>query len=137
MRHLCLMLIVAALLAAAGTASAQQIKYGKWEITTKVNMVGMPMDMPPMTRTQCLTEEDLTPRTEQPNDNCTTDYTVDGNTVHFTMACDTPEGKLKGEGMAIYEGETMKGSLTMVMHGENEMEMTHDYEGHYLGPCDE
>ncbi len=135
MRHLFLLLVACLLLVAAAPASAQ-MKYGKWEITTKVNMPGMPMEMSPMTHTQCLTEDDMMPQAEQPDHNCETESRVDGNTVHYTVTCDTPEGSMRGEGTSTYTDGTMSGSMHMVMEGENAMEMTQEYSGRYLGPCE-
>ncbi|TVM15636.1 hypothetical protein DPQ33_14645 [Oceanidesulfovibrio indonesiensis] len=136
MRNLLLLFVAGLLLVAAAPASAQ-IKYGTWEITTKVSMPGMPMEMPAMTHTQCLTEDGMTPQAEQPDHNCETESRVEGDTVHYTVICDSPEGSMRGEGTATYAGDTMSGSMHMVMEGDDgDMEVTQEYSGRYLGPCE-
>ena len=68
--------------------SELNMQEGKWEITTKTEMVGMSMSMPPMTRTQCLTKKDLVPQDSQQGSECKiTDTKVVGNTVTWTIKC--------------------------------------------------
>jgi hypothetical protein len=138
MRPLLLVLVlVVAVLPAAARVHAQPVQYGKWEVTTKVDMPGLPMDMPPVTHTQCLTEDDMTPHTPETQENCETDFEVDGNTVHYTVTCEQPEGTMRGEGSSTYTDDTMMGSMRMVMQSdEGTMEMTHEYSGRYIGPCE-
>ena len=50
--------------------SGPNMQEGKWEITTKVEMPGMPMNMPPMTHTQCLTKDDFVPQNSQSGEEC-------------------------------------------------------------------
>jgi len=64
------------------------IREGQWEITTKMEIPGMPMDMPPVKNTQCLTKKDLVPGNFQPGQECTFPETkVTGNTVTWTLEC--------------------------------------------------
>jgi Protein of unknown function (DUF3617) len=48
---------------------------GLWEITTTTEMAGMPFQIPPMTITQCITQQDLVPQDEQPGNECTLTHT--------------------------------------------------------------
>ncbi|RPJ77906.1 MAG: DUF3617 family protein, partial [Deltaproteobacteria bacterium] len=41
------------------------LKEGKWEVTTTMEMPGMPMQLPPFTYTQCITKSDLVPENTQ------------------------------------------------------------------------
>ncbi|MDX9709788.1 MAG: hypothetical protein RBT64_09555 [Trichloromonas sp.] len=43
---------------AAGQVDMQD---GQWEITTRVEMPGIPVQIPPMTVSQCITQKDLIP----------------------------------------------------------------------------
>jgi len=62
--------------------SKPNVKAGKWEVTTRMEMPGMQMNMPPMTHTQCITENDYVPQTSQPGEECKITKTrVSGDTV--------------------------------------------------------
>ena len=63
----------------------------QWEITTKMEMKGMPMAMPAMTNQTCLpknrkSDEDLVPKDK--NSDCKmSDVKHSGNKMTFKMAC--------------------------------------------------
>ena len=68
--------------------SVPNMQEGRWEITTKMEMPGMPMNMPPMTHAQCLAKEDLVPQSSQSGDECKiTNVEVSGDTVTWVMQC--------------------------------------------------
>lgn len=114
---------------------APDMREGKWEITTKVEMPGMPTNMPPMKTTQCLTEKDLVPENSQPGQECNFPETmVTGNTVTYKMECKGKQGEMKGAGQITYSGETFKGSMKMQMPQAN-MEMISHMEGKRIGDC--
>lgn len=48
------------------------MREGLWEITVKMDMPGMPMQMPAMTHTQCITKKDLIPQKPEKNQDCKT-----------------------------------------------------------------
>ena len=61
-----LFLVSMCVLAAVSVSYAgPDMKEGKWEMTTKMEMPGMPMEMPPVTYTQCLTKTDFVPQNAQ------------------------------------------------------------------------
>ena len=130
-----LALCAVALLAFAGTAVAGPQKAGKWQVKMQMEMPGMPVKMPPITHTVCLTEEDVNnPQKAVPSDpksDCKVgDYKVDGNKVTWTMEC--PKQKMKGSGEIVYTDDSYTGGMQMTM-GEQEMSMK--YEGKLLGAC--
>ena len=47
-----------------GVSAGLDMIAGMWEITTKWDMPGMPMEMPSVTFTQCLSRENTVPRIE-------------------------------------------------------------------------
>ena len=49
------------LFSVATTVLALDFQPGKWQITSKVEMPGMPVSMPPMTVTQCMTDQEPVP----------------------------------------------------------------------------
>lgn len=108
---------------------------GKWEITTTVNMPNMPVTVPPQTRTQCLTKDDLVPRDVQKGGECrVTSQKVSGNTVTWTMDCNSGGTKTTGSGKITYSGTTFSGEFSMTM-GQTGMKMTSTMKGKRIGNC--
>ncbi len=133
-----LALFVMALLILPAAGAWAQFKDGQWEITTRVEMQGMPQQMPPATFSQCITKNDPVPQNADKNYDCkTTHQKVSGNTVTYTLECQGPEGTMTTTGKNTYTGNTMEGSATtrFKMKGGPEMQMKSKMTGKYLGPC--
>ena len=112
------------------------MREGKWEITTRVEIPGMPTNMPPTKTTQCLTKKDLVPENSQPGQECRFPETkVTGNKVTYSMECKGQGGEMKGAGEITYSGDTFKGTMKMQMPHAN-MEMVSHMEGKRIGGCD-
>ncbi len=137
------LLIVAAISAVCvwtQPASAQW-KEGLWEITTKVEMPGMPKDMPATTVRQCITRKDMTPMpTSRSGDTeCKRkDQKISGDTVTYAMECSSKDGStVESAGSMTFKGDAFTGSsvTTMKAKGQQPMKMTGKMTGKYLGPC--
>lgn len=137
-------LIVAPLL------SQGQMKPGRWEVTTQMDMPGMPVKMPAMTQTRCVTPEQAKNPgdTVDPggrgrgNNNCkTSDYKVDGNKVTWKMACTGAEA-MTGDGEMVFNGDSYAGKMTMTMPAQGAGRgalggpMTLLMSGKRIGECD-
>ena len=107
-----------------------------WEVTTKMEMPGMPMAMPAQTQRVCLPktrkDDDLVPKTE----GCrVSDVKRAGNKVTFNVAC-TGTDPMTGTGEitsmpASYDGRMrLKGKM-----GDQTMEMSHTFSGKRVGDC--
>jgi hypothetical protein len=107
-----------------------------WEVTTKMEMPGMPMAMPAQTQRVCLPktrkDDDLVPKTE----GCrVSDVKRAGNKVTFNVAC-TGTDPMTGTGEitsmpASYDGRMrLKGKM-----GDETMEMSHTFSGKRVGDC--
>jgi hypothetical protein len=120
------------------TATADtDMKEGLWEITTKIEMEGMPMTMAPITNTQCLTKDMLVPKSDQPGQECKiTNQKITGNTISYDMECSGPGGNMKAHGEATYNGDTMTGKMEMNIPGQGDMKMTMKMTGKRIGPCE-
>ena len=141
-----LMFAVIGLTGLAGVASvaygaAPDMREGLWEITSKTDMPGMPMNMPPQTMQRCFTQKDFSePQKMAPADpsgaKCeTSDYRMQGNTATWKMAC-KGQNPMTGTGSVTYTGSGYSGVNKMVMrHGSETMNMTINHSGKYLGPC--
>lgn len=116
---------------AAGQVDMQD---GEWEITTRVEMPGIPVQIPPMTVTQCITQKDLIPPNEQPDSECSvTSNQISGNTVTWSIECKGEGGDTRGDGQITYHGDRFEGSMKMSM--PEGMTMTNHMSGKRIGPC--
>lgn len=107
---------------------------GKWEITTKTEMAGMPPKS--MTHNQCITADDLVPMSRDANQECqVTDIRTRGNTVFWKISCGGQGGKMNGTGSTTYNGNSMNGvmDMTIVSYGTK---VKNILSGRRVGPCD-
>ena len=132
---LTLIIFVAITISFAGV----NMKEGKYEITSKIDMPGMPVAMPPSTYTQCITKEDMVPKGKQAGQNCEIlDVKVTGNTVTWVMKCTDANGTTTGNGTMTYNGDSFTGVINMKINnpGQPEMTMINDMVGKRIGNCD-
>lgn len=128
-----------AALLCAGLAHAAPTGEEKWQITTKMEMVGMPFAMPGTTATVCLPPGEKSNEKMVPADSkCkVSGMKVTGNTTRFHVECPPPE-KMSGDGEFTRLGaDAYNGTMSMkgVMDGESiDMKMT--YAGKKIGMCD-
>ena len=115
--------------------SNPNMKEGLWEITTNVEMPGMPMSMPPVTNTQCLKKNALIPQSGQPGQECQfKNLKIMGNTITYEIDCTTQNGKMIGHGKITYNGTSMEGEMVTTISQGN-MKMIQKISGHYVGKC--
>jgi len=111
-----------------------QMNPGKWEITTKTEMAGMPTQS--MTHTQCITNEDLVPMSEDANQECqVTDIKIKGNTVSWKIKCSGQGGQMDGTGQVTYLGDTMNGTMIMNIKSYG-TQVKNTLSGRRIGKCD-
>ena len=128
-------IIVVNTTAVSFAGSELNMQEGKWEITTKVEMPGMPTNMPPNKHIQCLTNNDLVPNNSQQGQECKiTQTTIVGNTVRWTIQCKSQGEEMKGNGKITYSGNSLEGTIKMIMSQAN-MEMISHISGHRIGNC--
>ena len=111
---------------------------GRWEVKTEMEMPGMPMKMPAMTTTQCITKEQAedpqrsVPQGRGAQNNCkVSDYKMSGNKVSWSMKCEGPEA-MSGTGEITYGDNVYDGVMKMTRQGQV---MTMKYSGKRLGDC--
>jgi len=127
--------LVAVVAVVPAIAADNPQKPGKWKVSMQMEIPGLPIKMPPVNMEICLTEEDLKdPQKSVPTDpksDCKVgDYTVEGNTVSWTVDC--PKQDMKGNGEITYSGDSYSGSMKMKV---GEQEMKTKYSGKWLGAC--
>jgi hypothetical protein len=137
--RIALAVMIIASLSPAGSVSAEpNMQDGMWEITMKTEMPGMPMEIPPMKFSQCLTKKDLVPQKKEPNEDCKmTDMKVDGNTVSWAVKCRMKDGTMDGSGKVTYKGSGFDGVMKAVMNSKDtgRMEVTQRMSGRRIGDC--
>jgi hypothetical protein len=129
----------AALLIAAAcgaTAEAQeQMKPGQWEYSTRMEMPGMPMALPPTVVQHCLKAEDVAAyrnfQPENPGACEMRNLKTSGNTVTYDMEC-KGEHAVSGRYEFTTTASSMQGSGTMQMQGQ---QMTMKLSARRLGDC--
>ena len=129
-----LLMVLVLLVCFACAPAGPNMKEGLWEITTKMEMPGMPMQFPPKTNTQCLTQTDLVPQNVEASQNCkVVTQEIKGDTVTWVMECETSEGTAVFNGHVTYKGETFEGVMTMK---EGSTEITQTMSGRWIGECE-
>ena len=127
--------------------AAHPAKPGKWQITTEVDAPGMPVKPEPMTRTVCITKDDLEKnpeatipkpmnrRTGEERSDCKiSDYKVDANTVSWNLNCKGERNEINGTGKITYGADSYDGAMQMKI-GDRELKVT--YKGKWISSeCD-
>ena len=116
------------------SAQAIDFKEGNWQIEMKTEIVGMPMQMPPMIFEQCMDKNEMVPAQQsQDGSECkVTEQSIKGNMVTWAVEC--PDSK--GKGRITYKGKSFDGKMEVEMRGQGGgMKMTNIMKGTYLGTC--
>ena len=133
-----LTLLITSLISASAICSAEKIlNEGEWDMTTRMEMKGMPAGMPSlpdMHHSQCITNEMMVPRQKsQSDESCKMiDQSVSGHTVTWHMRCTNDGITSEMNGTYTYRGDTMKG--TMIMNSQG-MKIVSHITGKRIGPC--
>jgi len=134
------LVIMLSLICASFAVAAPDMKEGLWEVTvtSKMEMPGMTMPMPPVKHTQCLTKNDFVPQKTEKGEQCEkVNVTINGNTVSWTVKCTGKEGPTKATGKITYKGSTYEGvmSMTFPNQGGGEGKMTSSMSGKWIDKC--
>jgi hypothetical protein len=115
----------------ASTPTKVNMQEGQWEITTTMEMPGMPKPHT-MTTTTCLTQKDPVAKIDEKNNCKMENLTTVGNTVTWKIVC--PEATSRGS--ITYAGATYDGIMetSMKMEGKD-MTSKMTMKGKYIGPC--
>ncbi len=110
------------------------LKEGLWEITSKMEIPGMPVPMPPITFKQCMTNQNPVPNQSPSGQECRMkNIKTKGNTVSWDMVCDSQQGEMKSSGKITYKGDRFNGVVLTDIPGQGQMKMT--MTGRRIGKC--
>ncbi|HSR35983.1 MAG TPA: DUF3617 family protein [Desulfurivibrionaceae bacterium] len=126
-------LLAGVLLFATVAGAGQTMKPGLWEITSTMEMEGMPFQPPPQTVRHCYTEQEVRNEPVPRDELCKViDLKTSGSKVTWKIEC-TGEAAGKGEGELIHRGDSAyEGRTRMQTQGTI---MTMRYKGNRLGDC--
>jgi hypothetical protein len=123
----------------APLAAAQpDIQEGEWEITTRIEMPGLPFALPPMKSSTCLTKESMVPPPEKKGQECTMkEMQSKGNEVAWKMECKESTSTMHGSGRIIYTNDSFSGTIELNMQdaGGKTQPMNQQLNGRHVGPC--
>jgi hypothetical protein len=127
--------MMACFILTAPVLAAPNYQEGQWEITTIMDIPGMPKEFnKPHKYTYCMTKENAVPQPkEQGPQKCDVKQRIEGSTVHWTMTC--KDGTVS-TGQITYTKNSFKGSQSMTTRqGGQNITMKSEMSGKYLGPC--
>jgi hypothetical protein len=115
------------------------VRDGRWEVSTEMEMKGMPMKMPPMKSIQCITKEQandpsqsVPKEAQDKNSDCkVSDYKIAANKVTWTMKCGGGNAAT-GNGEIVYGDNAYEGWMKIKTP---DTEMTMKYTAKRLGDC--
>ncbi len=136
-RSLAVIFLMFGLVLCTSSLYALDFKPGLYDVTTQVEMPGMPTAIPPVTSRECMTKEDLIPGNNTTESDCTLKETnQNGNTVTWKMECDQEGQKMLSEGTLTYKGDRFDGIVTVTMHTQSgPMTMKTKISGIRAGNC--
>ena len=129
-------LLLTILLMAGPAFAGPNINPGLWEFTTETQMQGGgAMQVPAETHTQCITQDDLVPMSQNASQECQiTNVVTSGDTIRWDIVCGGQGGQMDGSGEVTYHGDTMNGTMAMAISGTN-MQITNTITGRRIGNC--
>ena len=141
MKHMPALIVALAVAATASPATAQNspMRPGRWEVTMQMEMPNVPVQMPAMKNTRCVTQQEIDSPNKglpsgpdkNPNECKISDYKVSGNTVTWAMTC-TGQPPTRGSGELRFTGDAYEGLVKMMM---DQQTMTMKMSGKRLGEC--
>ena len=138
LRRVSLLVAVAmAILWSTSAFAGMNMREGLWEITTRMEIQGMPMQMPARKHTQCLTKKKVVPKGQNKEEDCKiTDRKIRGNTVTWVIKCSGKDA-MKAVGKTTYHGDRLEGTITVTSNDpeEGRMNMTTHISGRRIGKC--
>jgi len=130
-------IVVTVMIMSVSILWALDIKEGQYQITSEVEIPGMPSSMPPVTSMQCITQQDFVPVDPNNSQDCQiTDVQTQGNKVNWTMECTQQGNTMKATGSMTFHGDWFEGITNMKMGPEaGNMVITTRMKGKYIGAC--
>lgn len=136
-RGLFFVTIAVALLWGTFAFAGVNMQEGLWEISSQVEISGMPMQMPVRKHTQCITKKNIVPEEPKKEQECKlTDRRISGNTVTWVVKCSGKE-PMEMTGKITYYGDSFNGVIKMTSSDSRrgKVKMTNHLRGRRIGAC--
>lgn len=118
-------------------AFSEQIRNGKWEITSETEMPDMLIHLPAHKETICINNKNQSRPPIATDKSCEfRNYRIIGNDASWEMEC-RGDLKMTGSGNIKFESDKYKGSavIKMEMKDSEPIEIDHIYTGKRIGDC--
>jgi hypothetical protein len=117
------------------TANALELKEGLWEMSSKIEMKGMPVKMPVQKFKQCITKDKAVPIDTQEKDmKCkVVEQKISGNTIYWKIICKDKEGETVITGKGTYKSDKFEGETKIKT--QDGTEMIQHISGEWIGKC--
>ena len=137
MKGISVIAVAVLVLLPAAVPAADGIRPGMWEITSAMEVPGMPMGMPPTTVKHCYTKEEVKDEKKMisRDKDCTvTDFKRSGSKVAWKMKC---TGKNSGtfSGESVFSGDSYTSAMKMETEGNKGRTMNMKVNGKRTGNC--
>ncbi len=115
--------------------NATDLKEGLWEMTSKMEMKGMPLHMTAQKFKQCITKERSVPmETEKGDTKCKViEQKVKGDTIFWKIICNDKEGETIVTGKGTYKNDKFEGETKIKT--PDGMELKQQITGKWIGKC--
>ena len=140
MTHRALVGLLLLILLPVPVFAAGGMQPGLWEVTTRMEMTGMPIQMPAQTVRHCYTREDVekgertVPRSDD-KDCKIKDYKLRGNTASWSIVC-TGQNAMSGTGTMTVNPTSFSGKSTFKMRGNGDaIDAVSHMSGKRIGDC--
>lgn len=109
---------------------------GKWEITSQMEIPGLPFTPPPVKFSQCLNKKDVVPQQNDARHNCRMVSTdIQGDTVFWVVECQDKGETVRSNGNITYQKDSFTGTVNVTTTGKNSGTFTSKMSGKRIGPC--
>ena len=123
-------------------AAGPDFNEGEWGVSYRMEVVGMPFPMPPITarKTMCLDKNNYVPDNSQQGQECkVSDQKVNGNTVTWTMRCRAQQRTIEGQCKITNKGDRYDGMMDAKLISDDNQGPAVGYQytmqGQRLGAC--
>ncbi len=138
MKNIIWIVAVTWLLTAGSGVCEMNVEEGQWEVTVKMRMPGMQMEMPAVTNTMCINDENPVPHQADPGMDCKMlRQNVSANRAAWTVKCTGNGQNITSSGDITYKGDTFDGTVETKMDstGQGKMTVKGKIQGKRIGAC--
>lgn len=109
---------------------------GTWEITTQMEIPGLPFAPPPVKYTRCLSKQDAVPQQADQKNSCQViSSDIQGDTVFWVVECKDRGETVRSNGNVTYRKDRFTGTVHVTSSGKGAGTVTSKMSGRRIGNC--